>query len=175
MTGPQRASGGPLISGILAVHGVAEYLPGCLDSILGQPAQRPRKMPVWSRVFRRAFLPGLSVSTPQGIHEDVPVSATALLKAHRLALLDQVCSLYRRRPGSFLATASMGHFDIFASYARVFAAVAGTPADGGAGAAVRAALFGRMVEHCSSIPASGLGPRSAAREFFGRRAARFRT
>jgi len=37
MTGPQPASGGPLISVILAVHGVAEYLPGCLDSILGQP------------------------------------------------------------------------------------------------------------------------------------------
>ena len=37
MTGPQRASGGPLISVILAVRGVAEYLPGCLDSILGQP------------------------------------------------------------------------------------------------------------------------------------------
>jgi hypothetical protein len=89
---------------------------------------------------------------PPGIHEDVPVSATALVMAQPIALLDRVCYLYRRRSGSFLAMASMGHFDIFASYARVFAAVADAPA----GAAVRAALFGRMLEHYSSILASGL-------------------
>jgi CDP-glycerol glycerophosphotransferase len=298
VTGSHRAAGGPLISVVLAVRGVAEYLPGCLDSILGQPdlpagieviavddaspdgcgaildaraaadprlrvihlagqagpgparvrglaesagafvwfadpddllaegslatiadrlerdrpdvllvdyrilraaggsepspgslllaaapgvltlADRPalltRTMTLWSKVFRRAFLTGLSVSMPQGIHEDVAVSATALLMAQRIALLDQVCYLYRRRPGSFLATASMGHFDIFASYARVFAAVAGTLADGGAGTAIRAALFGRMLEHYSSILASGLVPRAARRQFFGRMAADFR-
>lgn len=37
MTHPVRAAGGPLISVILAVRDVAEYLPECLDSILGQP------------------------------------------------------------------------------------------------------------------------------------------
>ena len=37
MTGPGRAAGGPLISVVLAVRGAGEYLPGCLDSILGQP------------------------------------------------------------------------------------------------------------------------------------------
>ena len=37
MTGFPRAAGKPLISVILAVRQVAEYLPGCLDSILGQP------------------------------------------------------------------------------------------------------------------------------------------
>src|SRR5690348_15093985 len=37
LSGPGGAAGEPLISVILAVRGVAEYLPGCLDSILGQP------------------------------------------------------------------------------------------------------------------------------------------
>jgi len=37
VTGYRRAAGEPLISVILAVREVAEYLPGCLDSILGQP------------------------------------------------------------------------------------------------------------------------------------------
>jgi CDP-glycerol glycerophosphotransferase len=292
VTGPARAAGEPLISVILAVHGVAAYLPGCLDSILGQPdppagieviavddaspdacgaildaraaadprlrvvhlpersgpgparmrglaeatgenvwfadpddvltggslaavaerlerdrpdvllvdyrilrpggssepspgagllagaagvitlADRPallgRTMTLWSKVFRRPFITGLGVAMPPGIHEDVPLSATALLKAGRIALLDRVCYLYRRRSGSFLATASMGHFGIFTAYARVFAAL-----DDGAAAApaVRAAVFGRMLEHYSSILATGLVPRSARREFFGRMAA----
>jgi CDP-glycerol glycerophosphotransferase len=292
VTGPARAAGEPLISVILAVHGVEAYLPGCLDSILGQPdppagieviavddaspdacgaildaraaadprvrvvhlpersgpgparmrglaeatgenvwfadpddvltggslaavaerlerdrpdvllvdyrilrpggssepspgagllagaagvitlADRPallgRTMTLWSKVFRRPFITGLGVAMPPGIHEDVPLSATALLKAGRIALLDRVCYLYRRRSGSFLATASMGHFGIFTAYARVFAAL-----DDGAAAApaVRAAVFGRMLEHYSSILATGLVPRSARREFFGRMAA----
>jgi CDP-glycerol glycerophosphotransferase len=291
VSGLPGAAGGPLISVILAVHGVEEYLPGCLDSILGQPeppggleviavddaspdscgaildaraatdprlrvihlptaagpgparmrglaeaagahvwfadpddllaegslaavagrldrdrpdvllldyrilrpgggsepspgtrllagagvltlADRPalidRTMTLWSKVFRRPFLTGLGVPMPPGIHEDVPLSATALLRAGRIALLGQVCYLYRRRPGSFLATASMEHFGIFTSYARVFAAL-----DRGAdaGPAVRAAVFGRMVEHYSSILASGLVPGTARRRFFARMAA----
>jgi CDP-glycerol glycerophosphotransferase len=292
LTGHGRATGEPLISVILAVRGVAEYLPGCLDSILGQPdlpagleviavndaspdacgaildaraaadprlrvvhlpgqagpgaarmrglaeatgahvwfadpddllaegslaavadrlrrdrpdvllvdyrvlrpdggtepspgaallagpvgvltlADRPalldRTMTLWSKVFRRSFVTGLGVPMPPGIHEDVPLSAAALLTAGRIALLDQVCYLYRRRPGSFLGTASLDHFAIFASYARVFAALDDGAA---AGPAVRAAVFGRMLEHYSSILASGLVPRSARRRFFRRMAA----
>jgi glycosyltransferase involved in cell wall biosynthesis len=37
VTGSGRAAVEPLISVILAVRRVGEYLPGCLDSILGQP------------------------------------------------------------------------------------------------------------------------------------------
>jgi hypothetical protein len=37
LTGSVSAAGKPLISVVLAVREVAEYLPGCLDSILGQP------------------------------------------------------------------------------------------------------------------------------------------
>jgi CDP-glycerol glycerophosphotransferase len=138
-------------------------------TLAARPALIDRTMTVWSKVFRRAFVTGLGVAMPPGIHEDVPLSGTALLKAARIALLGQVCYLYRRRPGSFLATASMDHFGIFASYARVFAAL-----ENGAPAAVRAAVFGRMLEHYSSILANGLVPRAARRQFFGRMAADFR-
>jgi CDP-glycerol glycerophosphotransferase len=164
---------------ILRATGGSEPSPGasllagvpCVVTLAGRPALLTRTMTLWSKVFRRAFLAGLGVPMPPGIHEDVPVSATALLMAQRIALLDRVCYLYRRRRGSFLATASMAHFDIFASYARVFAALPDAPASGGADAAVRAALFGRMLEHYSSILASGLVPRSARRRFFALMAA----
>src|SRR5579859_1137275 len=137
-------------------------------TLADRPALLGRTMTLWSKVFRRSFVTGLGVPMPPGIHEDVPLSATALLAAGRIALLDRVCYLYRRRPGSFLGTASLGHFDIFTSYARVFAALDDGAA---AGPAVRAAVFGRMLEHYSSILASGLVPRSARRRFFGRMAA----
>lgn len=143
----------------------------CVVTLADRPALLTRTMTLWSKVFRQTFLAGLGVPMPPGIHEDVPVSATALVLARRIALLDRVCYLYRRRSGSFLATASMGHFDIFAAYARVFAAVADATAGGPAGAAVRAALFGRMLDHYSSILASGLVPRAARRRFFARMAA----
>jgi CDP-glycerol glycerophosphotransferase len=138
-----------------------------------RPALIDRTMTVWSKVFRREFLLGLGVCFPPGIHEDVPVSCAALLGAERIALLDRVCYLYRRRRRSFLATVSMDHFSIFSSYEQVFARL-----DAGAGpatgAGVRAALFGRAIEHYSTVLASGLVPRRARRAFFRRMAADYR-
>jgi CDP-glycerol glycerophosphotransferase len=150
--------------------GLLAGAPGVI-TLADRPALLGRTMTLWSKVFRRPFITGLGVAMPPGIHEDVPLSTTALLKAGRIALLDRVCYLYRRRSGSFLATASMGHFGIFTAYARVFAALDDEAA---AAPAVRAAVFGRMLEHYSSILASGLVPRSARRQFFGRMAADFR-
>ena len=168
---------------ILASSGQTEPSPGA--ALLAAPggaaapltltlAERPalidRTMTVWSKVFRREFLLGLGVCFPPGIHEDVPVSCAALLGAERIALLDRVCYLYRRRRRSFLATASIDHFSIFSSYEQVFARL-----DAGAGPAggsrVRAALFGRAIEHYSTVLASGLVPHGARREFFHRMAA----
>ena len=144
---------------------------GGVVTLADRPALLDRTMTLWSKVFRRPFLTGLGVPLRPGIHEDVPLSVTALLTAERIALLDRVCYFYRRRAGSFLGTASMGHFDIFTSYGQVFAAL-----DGGTAAcpAVRAAVFARMLEHYSSILANGLVPRSARRRFFAMMAADFR-
>ncbi len=138
-----------------------------------RPALIDRSMTVWSKVFRREFLLGLGVCFPPGIHEDVPVSCAALLSAQRIALLDRVCYLYRRRRRSFLATVSMDHFSIFSSYEQVFARL-DAGAGPAAGASVRAALFGRAIEHYSTVLASGLVPRRARRSFFRRMAADYR-
>ncbi|HEY7359220.1 MAG TPA: glycosyltransferase [Streptosporangiaceae bacterium] len=137
-----------------------------------RPALLDRTMTVWSKVFRREFLLGLGVCFPPGIHEDVPVSCAALLGAERIALLDRVCYLYRRRPRSFLATTSMDHFSIFSSYEQVFARLGA--GNGPGGGQVRAALFGRAIEHYSTVLARGLVPRAARREFFHRMAADYR-
>jgi CDP-glycerol glycerophosphotransferase len=136
-----------------------------------------RTMTLWSKVFRRPFLAGLGVALPPGVHEDVPVSCAAMLSAQRIALLDEVCYLYRQRGRSFLATPSMGHFSIFSSYARVFAFLAEEPWPSGRPAvtpAVRTAVFGRAMEHYTTILAAGLVPRPARRDYFHRMAADFR-
>jgi CDP-glycerol glycerophosphotransferase len=137
-----------------------------------RPALLGRTMTVWSKVFRREFLLGLGVCFPPGIHEDVPVSCAALLGAERIALLDRVCYLYRRRRRSFLATTSMDHFSILSSYEQVFARL--DAASGPAGGGVRDALFGRAIEHYSTVLANGLVPRGARRAFFHRMAADYR-
>lgn len=142
-------------------------------TLADRPALIDRTMTVWSKVFRREFLLGLSVCFPAGIHEDVPVSCAALLGAQRIALLDRVCYLYRRRRRSFLATVSMDHFSIFSSYEQVFARL-DAGAGPAAGAGVRAALFGRAIEHYSTVLANGLVPRRARRSFFRRMAADYR-
>jgi len=147
-----------------------------------RPALINRTMTAWSKVFRREFLTGLRVCFPPGIHEDVQVSCAALLSAERIALLDRVCYVYRRRRHSFLATTSMAHFSIFPAYESVFALMdaGGNPgAPGGprrpqVSAAVSAAVFGRAIEHYSTILANGLVPRRGRREFFRRMAADYR-
>jgi CDP-glycerol glycerophosphotransferase len=141
------------------------------------PALINRTMTSWSKVIRREFLRGLGVPFPPGIHEDVPVSCAVLLSARRIAVLDRVCYLYRRRRRSFLATKSMAHFAIFSSYARVFASMdekcwpAGRPP---ITPAVREAVFARAMEHYSTVLSSGLVPSRSRRDFFHRMAADFR-
>jgi CDP-glycerol glycerophosphotransferase len=107
----------------------------------------------------------------------VPVSCTVLLSAPRIAVLDRVCYLYRRRRRSFLATKSMAHFAIFSSYAQVFAAMDEKcwPADRPPiTAEVREAVFARAMEHYSTVLSSGLVPGRARRDFFHRMAGDFR-
>jgi Glycosyl transferase family 2 len=152
----------------------AELLAGAgapVLSLADRPALINRTMTAWSKVVRRTFLAALGVAFPPGIHEDVPVSCAALLGARRIALLDRVCYLYRQRGGSFLATPSMDHFSIFCSYEKVFAHMDTGPDGHGEPTitpAVRAAIFGRAVEHYSTVLANGLVPPAARRAFFGR-------
>ena len=135
-------------------------------------------MTAWSKVFRRDFLAGLGVSfgsAGPAPHEDVPVTALALLTAGRIGVLDRVCYRYRRaRRGSYLAAASAANFNIFGSYQRIFdffseradlhAPV--TPP------AVYTAVFERAIWHYTTL--LPLVPRRRRREFFRRMSADFR-
>jgi CDP-glycerol glycerophosphotransferase len=142
---------------------------------LGTLADNPRlihlTMTAWSKVFRREFLSGLGVPFGAAPHEDVPVTATALITARRIGVLDRVCYRYRRaRRGSFLAAASEGNFSIFGSYDQIFnllseRAVARPPVT----PPVRAALFERAMWHYATL--LPLVPRRRRREFFHRMAA----
>jgi CDP-glycerol glycerophosphotransferase len=171
-------------AGLVGMAGRAGTASGAMATAAGpiltlsdRPALVDRTMTAWSKVFGRRFLIGLGVPFPPGIHEDVPVSCAALLGAERLALLDRVCYLYRRRRHSFLATTSMAHFSIFTSYERVFSRMADAGRAPGlpeVSDEVRLAVFGRAIEHYSTVLASGLVPRRARRRFFHRMAADFR-
>jgi CDP-glycerol glycerophosphotransferase len=135
-----------------------------LTTLAESPGLINLTMTVWSKVFRREFLAGLGVSFGLSIHEDVPVSATALLTATRIGVLNRVCYRYRRsRPGSFLAAVSDKNFAVFASYQEVVPRAAPP---------VRAAVFERAMWHYTTI--LPLVPRARRREFFGLMTSDFR-
>jgi len=145
-----------------------------LRTLAEDPGLIQLTMTVWSKVFRRDFLCGLGVPFGPGIHEDVPVSAAAMLAATRIGVLNRVCYRYRReRPGSFMAATNDRHFDIFPSYDRIFnflteRAVVSPPLTD----PVRAAVFERAIWHYTTL--LPLVPRSRRREFFHRMSADFR-
>ncbi|MDG4824542.1 glycosyltransferase [Asanoa sp. WMMD1127] len=98
-----------------------------------------------TKVFRRAFLP---VAFPTGWYEDVAFVLPALLAAERIALLDRDCYAYRQRERQITRTVDDRHFDVFTQWDRVFAFM---DADPGRHAAVRPAVFRRMIWHCLQV------------------------
>jgi CDP-glycerol glycerophosphotransferase len=135
-------------------------------------------MTAWSKLFRRDFLAGLGLSfgsAGPAPHEDVPVTALALLTAGRIGVLDRVCYRYRRaRRGSYLAAASAANFNVFGSYQRIFDYFA-ERADLRAPVtphAVYTAVFERAIWHYTTL--LPLVPRRRRREFFRRMSADFR-
>jgi CDP-glycerol glycerophosphotransferase len=134
-----------------------------LTTLAERPGLINLTMTVWSKVFRRGF-PAAAFGS--GIHEDVPVSAAALLTAARIGLLNRVCYRYRRdRRGSFMAVTSDRHFAIFGSYQRIFSEQTLVPP-------VRAAVFERAIWHYTTV--LPLVPRARRREFFRQMTADFR-
>lgn len=138
-----------------------------LTTIADSPVLLNVTMTMLNKVFRRDFLSGLGVPFGPGIYEDVPVALAGLLTAPRLGVLDRVCYRYRRsRSGSFMATISDQHFDIFRSYGTIFdQAYPITPA-------VRATLFERMIRHYAFVLPKV--PRSRRRDFFSQMTRDFR-
>jgi len=146
-----------------------------------QPQLINLTMTSWSKLFRRDFLSGLSVSFAGGIHEDIQVTCAALLGADVIGAVQAVCYRYRReRKGSALATTSRGHFAVFDAYQRVFEFVAGKDAAGQpVSDALRAAIFERAIWHYTTVLQTtgigvgpvglpGLVPRAQRHRFFRR-------
>ncbi len=130
-----------------------------------QPQLIHLTMTSWSKVIRRAFLTGLGVTFPEGIHEDVPLTCAMLLRAGRISALARACYRYRKaRPGSFMTTASSAQLRIFRSYEKVFALVA--DADPPPAREVKAAVFERAIWHYTTV--LPLVPRAARRQYFRR-------
>jgi CDP-glycerol glycerophosphotransferase len=124
-------------------------------------------MTVWSKLFRREFLAGLGVPFGPGIHEDVPVSATALLTARRIGVLNRVCYRYRRaRPASFMAAPSDRQRDILTAYQTIMSQqnLLTDP--------VRPAVFERAIWHYTTV--LPLVPRRRRRAFFRQMTSDFR-
>ena len=156
--------------------GGAAYLRGAqAGPLAGHPALIHLTMTAWSKVFRRDFLAALGVDFGRPApHEDVPVTATALLTAERIGVLDRVCYRYRReRRGSFLAAPSAANFNIFGAYDQIFRTMAERV---GSSAPVTpdvlTAVFERAIWHYTTL--LPLVPRRRRREFFGRMTADFR-
>jgi CDP-glycerol glycerophosphotransferase len=138
-------------------------------------------MTSWSKLFRTDFLRGLRVSFAGGIHEDVLVTCAALLSAHLIQAVDEVCYRYRReRTGSAMATTSRAHLAVFDSYRHVFELLAGRDAAGHpVSDELRAAVFERAIWHYSTVLQTtgpgigrfgfpGLVPRAERHAFFRR-------
>jgi CDP-glycerol glycerophosphotransferase len=158
--------------------GAAEPLRGGETGTLADhPALIHLTMTAWSKVFRRDFLAGLGVSfgsAGPAPHEDVPVTALALLTAQRIGVLDRVCYRYRQaRCGSYLAAPSDANFNIFGSYRQVLNYLAErTELHAPVTPAVYAAVFERAIWHYTTL--LPLVPRRRRREFFHRMSADFR-
>jgi CDP-glycerol glycerophosphotransferase len=158
--------------------GGAAYLAGLggeVTTLAEHPALIHLTMTAWSKVFRRDFLAGLGVSfAGRAPHEDVPVTAAALLGAARIGIVPRVCYRYRRaRRGSYLAAASEGNFNIFGAYQQIFNLLSERSVVAPAlPARVRAAIFERAIWHYTTL--LPLVPSRRRREFFHRMSADFR-
>jgi CDP-glycerol glycerophosphotransferase len=164
--------------GTTSPSGGAKYLAGPKDPDVVTLDDRPGlihlTMTAWSKVFRRDFLAGLGVRFGPAPHEDVPVTAIALVSATRIGVLDRVCYRYRRaRRGSFLAAPSAGNFNIFSSYRQVFHFLSErSTVRPPVSPALQEAIFERAMWHYTTL--LPLVPRGRRREFFRRMSADFR-
>ncbi|MEE6262677.1 glycosyltransferase family 2 protein [Plantactinospora sonchi] len=136
-----------------------------------------------NKVIRRRFLTELGLTFGPGWYEDVSFSFPLMLAAPRISLLDRCCYAYRQRPGGAItSTVSDRHFEVFAHWDRVLAALE-RPDPGTAErdpsaevpAELRQLIFQRMIWHLLQV----LGhprrvPPHRRREFFAEIVLRYR-
>jgi CDP-glycerol glycerophosphotransferase len=151
---------------------------GC--RLVDQPRLLELAMTSWSKVIRLDFLRSKAIKFEPGIHEDIPVTCALLLDAHRICALRDVCYQYRRkRRGSFMASTSKSHLDIFGSYHGVLDDMEKRIAnhDGSVTPKVQETLFRRAIFHYTTtlneggfgvgpLRVNGMVPRRNYHEFF---------
>lgn len=98
-------------------------------------AQQPRALllePVaWTKLYKRAFLEahGLRFEDGMNSYEDICFHFSVLLRAERIALLDEALSFYRQnRPGQISGRTSRKVFEVFEVFRRIHADLAGANA-----------------------------------------------
>jgi len=118
---------------------------------------------VWDKVYRREFVEREGFRFPPGRYEDTPWTYPVLMTAETLATLDRVCVHHRQRRRQRHAT--MGCFDLFDQYDRLFAFLDQHPELG----RWRPVLFRRMVDRLTAAFTDRHRlPRAARAEFLGR-------
>ncbi|MFC9849426.1 CDP-glycerol glycerophosphotransferase family protein [Streptomyces sp. NPDC060223] len=126
----------------------------------------------WNKAYRREFVERVGLTFPPGHHTDTPWTYPVLMSAETVATLDRVCVHHRsRREAGALTTATVGHFDLFEQYDRVFAYLDSRPEL----AHWRPVLFRRMADHLSAVFVErGLLPRGSRAEFLRKSRAHYR-
>jgi CDP-glycerol glycerophosphotransferase len=120
-----------------------------------------------TKIVRRDLLERTGIRFPRGRYEDAYYSASVLMNAASIAVLDRVCYFYRQdTPGSTTSTPAGWHFDIFDQYERLFHQI---DEAGGRLDEFRSELFRVMTDHYLVV----LGHRTRVparrrREFFRR-------
>jgi glycosyltransferase involved in cell wall biosynthesis len=134
----------------------------CLSSA---PALLGVRQAAWNRIVRVDLLRHTGIRFPDGLYEDVPYSHLVLACARRIAVLPEVCYLYRTREGSLTHTASVRHFDVFDQYERLFSTLAAWRAS----PRLTARLHALMVRHYLTVlGAPDRVPPQLRRAFFAR-------
>jgi CDP-glycerol glycerophosphotransferase len=127
----------------------------------------------WNKVVRRDLLLRTGIRLEQGWYEDLPYTYGLLIAADRIAALGRVCYHYRkRRQDAITQTLSVGHFDVFAQWERVFERL---DAMGERAAPYRQDIFDRMVWHQLVVQSLQQRlPDHTRREYFGRMSEQYR-
>ena len=129
------------------------------------PSLTRMRQAAWNRIVRVDLLRRTGIRFSGGLYEDVPYSHLVLACARRIAVLPQVCYLYRTRPASLTHTMSDRHFEVFDQYERLFSTLSAWRASPHLLARVHAV----MVRHYLTIlGAPDRVPPSLRRVFFAR-------
>ena len=118
---------------------------------------------VWNKAYRREFVSAVGLRFFTGYYEDIPWTNAALMSAARIAVLDEVCYVYRiGRPDSITQATSPRHFEALLQYERLFEFMDAHPETG----QFWALMHARMTRHLLTILRLRRVPDELRRSYF---------